>query len=51
MEKGEPIFTIYADRGWRLDKAIETARQLMPLIVEGMLIDRIPSGHWTAEIK
>ncbi len=51
VEKGEPIFTIYADRGWRLEKAIETARQLMPLIVEGMLIDRIPSGYWRTEVR
>jgi AMP phosphorylase len=51
VEKGEPIFTIYADRGWRLDKAVETARQLMPIIVEGMLIDRVPSGYWRPETE
>lgn len=51
VEKGEAIFTIYADRGWRLDKAVETARQLMPIIVEGMLIDRVPSGYWSANIR
>lgn len=50
VEKGEPIFTIYADREWRLDKAIQNARRLMPLIVEGMLIDRIPSGYMRTEI-
>ncbi|MBP2133723.1 AMP phosphorylase [Methanomicrobium sp. W14] len=46
VEKGEPIYTIYADRKWRLEKAIEQARQLMPVFVEGMLIDKIPSGYW-----
>lgn len=51
VEMGEPIFTIYADRGWRLDKAVETARQLMPIIVEGMLIDRVPSGYWRQEME
>ncbi len=51
VEKGEPIFTIYADRGWRLEKAVETARQLMPIIVEGMLIDRVPSGYWRPETE
>ncbi|MBN1432900.1 MAG: AMP phosphorylase [Methanomicrobiaceae archaeon] len=51
VRKGEPIFTIYADREWRLEKSIETARQLMPLIVEGMLIDRIPSGYWRTEVR
>lgn len=51
VEKGEPIFTIYADREWRLEKAVETARQLMPVIVEGMLIDRIPPGYWRPEME
>ncbi|WOF16756.1 AMP phosphorylase [Methanoplanus sp. FWC-SCC4] len=46
VEKGDPIFMIYADRSWRLEKAVETARQLMPMIVEGMLIDRVPSSYW-----
>jgi AMP phosphorylase len=46
VQKGEPIFTIYAERAWRLQKAIELGRQLMPLVVEGMLVDRVPSVHW-----
>jgi AMP phosphorylase len=46
VEKGQPIFTIYAERAWRLQKAIELGRQLMPLVVEGMLVDRVPSVHW-----
>ena len=46
VEKGEPIFTIYADRPWRLKQAIEHGRQLMPILVEGMLIDRVPSNTW-----
>ncbi|MDI6877615.1 MAG: AMP phosphorylase [Methanomicrobiales archaeon] len=46
VQKGEPIFTIYADRSWHLQKAIETGRNLMPVVVEGMLLDRIPSNHW-----
>ncbi|MDD1675255.1 MAG: AMP phosphorylase [Methanomicrobiales archaeon] len=46
VEKGEPIFTIYAERAWRLQKAIEVGRQLMPLVVEGMLVDRVPRVHW-----
>ena len=39
---GEPIFTIHADRNWRLQRAIEEGRSLMPVLVEGMLLDRIP---------
>jgi AMP phosphorylase len=46
VEKGEPIFTIYAEKGWRLQRAIEEGRRLMPVVVEGMLLDRIPSEHW-----
>lgn len=42
VEKGEPIFTIFADRSWRLQKAIEEGRKLMPVLVEGMLLDRVP---------
>jgi AMP phosphorylase len=40
---GEPIFTIYAERAWRLQKAIEEGRRLMPVLVEGMLLDRVPA--------
>lgn len=46
VAQGEPIFTIFADRSWRLQKAVEVGRQLMPVLVEGMLLDRIPSTHW-----
>jgi len=47
VEKGEPILTIFAEREWRLQKAVEIGRTLMPLVVEGMLLDRIPSEHWS----
>ncbi|MDO9539273.1 MAG: AMP phosphorylase [Methanocalculus sp.] len=46
VKKGDPIFTIYANRSWRLQKALEEARRLMPIAVEGMLIDRVPGNHW-----
>jgi AMP phosphorylase len=42
VEQGEPIFTIYAERNWRLQKALEEGRRLMPVLVEGMLLDRVP---------
>jgi len=25
---------------------VEVGRQLMPVLVEGMLLDRVPSTHW-----
>lgn len=42
LNRGDPIFTLYAERKWRLEKALETARTLRPVMVEGMLIDRVP---------
>jgi AMP phosphorylase len=45
IKAGEPLFTIYADRSWRLQKALEEGRRLMPVLVEGMLLDRVPSGR------
>ncbi|MFA4878185.1 MAG: AMP phosphorylase [Methanoregula sp.] len=43
VKNGDPLFTIFADRSWRLQNAIEEGRRLMPILVEGMLLDRIPS--------
>ncbi len=43
VKAGQPLFTIYADRSWRLQNAIEEGRRLMPVMVEGMLLDRVPS--------
>ncbi len=43
IKAGEPLFTLFAERNWRLQKAIEEGRQLMPILVEGMLLDRVPS--------
>ena len=43
IKAGEPLFTLYAERSWRLQNAIEEGRNLMPVLVEGMLLDRVPS--------
>ncbi|MFA4848605.1 MAG: AMP phosphorylase [Methanoregula sp.] len=43
VKAGEPLFTLYAERNWRLQNAIEEGRRLMPILVEGMLLDRVPS--------
>ena len=42
VKRGETILTIYADRGWRLTSAVQEARTSMPLLVEGMLLERVP---------
>jgi AMP phosphorylase len=44
VRKGETIYTIYADRQGHLDRAVEEARRFYPVVVEGMLLDRIPKG-------
>ncbi|MDD1670173.1 MAG: AMP phosphorylase [Methanomicrobiales archaeon] len=46
VKQGEPIITIHADRSWRLQKAVEVGRQLMPVLVEGMILGRISPVHW-----
>lgn len=43
LKRGDPILTLYAERKWRLEKALEMARTLRPVMVEGMLIDRVPN--------
>ncbi len=45
VDRGAPIFTIYADRAWRLKLAVEEGRRLMPVMVEGMLLDRVPTEY------
>jgi AMP phosphorylase len=44
IKTGEPLFTLFAERNWRLQKAVEEGRRLMPILVEGMLLDRVPSA-------
>lgn len=41
VKTGDPLFTLFAERSWRLQKAIEEGRRLMPVVVEGMLLDRV----------
>lgn len=42
VKKGEKLFTIYAEKGWKLTNAIEKAREEFPLIIEGMVLERYP---------
>ncbi len=45
VKRGEPLLTIYAERGWRLTRAIEEARTAHHVLVEGMLLERISSNR------
>lgn len=42
IKRGEPLITIYAEKEWRLTLAIESARVSRPILVEGMLLSRVP---------
>jgi AMP phosphorylase len=41
VKKGEPLITIFADKSWKLTSAIKSAEKDNPLIVEGMLLERV----------
>jgi AMP phosphorylase len=42
VDQGEPIFSIYADNQAKFDTAISLARKLEPMLVEGMVLVRMP---------
>ncbi len=41
VKKGEPLFTVFADKGWKLTNALKSAEKENPIIVEGMLLERV----------
>ncbi|HEY9204569.1 MAG TPA: AMP phosphorylase [Candidatus Methanoperedens sp.] len=41
VKKGEPLITIFADKGWKLTNALKSAEKDFPLIVEGMVLERV----------
>ncbi len=43
VDKGEVLYTIYADSKAKLEEAVRVAKMLRPLKIEGMLLERIPS--------
>ncbi len=43
VKRGEPLITIFADKGWKLTNAIKNAESDYPIIVEGMLLERVQS--------
>ncbi len=44
VEVGTPLFTIYADNEAKLNRAVDTAKKLHPMTIEGMLITKVPGG-------
>ncbi len=41
VKKGEPLITIFADKSWKLTNALKSAEKEHPIIVEGMLLERV----------
>jgi AMP phosphorylase len=41
VKKGEPLITIFADKSWKLTNALIRAEKDYPIIVEGMLLERV----------
>ena len=42
VKKGEPLFTIYSSKDWEVERASNDALRDMPIVVEGMLLERYP---------
>ncbi|MFB3765468.1 MAG: AMP phosphorylase [Methanotrichaceae archaeon] len=42
VKKGEPLITICSSSDWELDSAVKDAKKQMPIVVEGMLLERYP---------
>ncbi len=41
--EGDVLFEIFAESRYKLDEAEKLARRKNPIVIEGMLIERIPS--------
>jgi AMP phosphorylase len=42
VKKGEPLITICSSSDWQLENAVKDATRQMPIVVEGMLLERYP---------
>jgi AMP phosphorylase len=42
VKKGEPLITICSSSDWQLESAVKDATRQMPIVVEGMLLERYP---------
>jgi AMP phosphorylase len=42
VKKGEPLITICSSASWELESAVKDAKRQMPIVVEGMLLERYP---------
>lgn len=42
VKAGEPLFTVYAEKDWKLDLALDLVAQVPPMIVSGMILESYP---------
>ena len=42
VKKGETLITIYAEKAWKLENAVKEAQRKEPVIIEGMVLERVP---------
>jgi AMP phosphorylase len=41
VQEGQPVLTIYAEKEEKLKEAIKSAREFLPIVVEGMLLEKV----------
>jgi AMP phosphorylase len=49
VERGTPLFDIYAESEYKLEQAVKQAKQFTPIQLEGMLLRRIPEYAFFGE--
>lgn len=42
VKKGDPLITICSSSDWELESSIKEAKRQMPIVIEGMLLERYP---------
>ncbi len=46
VKVGDDLITIYAEKDWKLDNAIEVAQREQPVLVSGMILEKYPSYRY-----
>ena len=46
VRAGDPLLTIYAEKEWKLDNAVEIAHRKQPIDVSGVIIEKVPFRGW-----
>ncbi|MBO8179100.1 MAG: AMP phosphorylase [Archaeoglobus sp.] len=46
VKAGDPLLTIYAEKEWKLDNAIEVANTKQAFEISGVIIERYTMGRW-----